>query len=219
MARALAILALAGAGYYAYSQGWLDQPIADLQEAIGSSDFSSASVPGEKAEPEKLTPIAVTPLPKKEPPQTKEEALLDQYAQWVSGYAATQPELAAAIMWQESRGKATAVSSAGALGLMQVMPGTAGDMHANHGYGRLSPDRKTLLTPEGSIYFGTAYMAWLNKVRNGRSWEWYIRAYNGGPAGADRYLGGGKNKENDGYYKAVLGRWNYLRNRNKGEMA
>jgi hypothetical protein len=66
-------------------------------------------------------------------------------------------------------------------GLMQTLLGTARDMYAK-GYRAMGePTADKLKTPETSMYFGAAYKDWLRRNYAGRSPEWYIRAYNGGP--------------------------------------
>lgn len=66
-------------------------------------------------------------------------------------------------------------------GLMQTLTGTAMDMY-NKGYkGAGVPNAQTLKLPEVSMYFGAAYKDWLKRTYAGKSAEWYVRAYNGGP--------------------------------------
>ncbi|MCD9147870.1 lytic transglycosylase domain-containing protein [Pseudophaeobacter flagellatus] len=203
MSRLAILAALGGAGWYAWQSGYLDQYLPP--------EYAYGAVMGQGGSGPTVQPVGFSVST----PGTLEENLLRENWTWVSSYAATEPELAAAIMWQESRGKVRAISSAGARGLMQVMPSTGRDLHDRLGYGRIQPTMANLMTAEGSIYFGTAYMEYLHTIRNGRSWEWYIRAYNGGPGGADKFMGGGKNAENDGYYSKVLRRWNTLRTRSE----
>lgn len=67
------------------------------------------------------------------------------------------------------------------IGLMQTLIGTANDLH-NKGYKAFGkPDAESLKTPIISMYFGAAYLDWLRNNWRGKSQEWYIRAYNGGP--------------------------------------
>lgn len=210
MSKLVGLILLGGAGWYAWDQGYLDQYIPP--EWAKQSDAAAPDDPAltPASAPASLAPIAGL---------TDEENLLRKYDLWVSNYASTQPELAAAIMWQESRGNPRAISRAGARGLMQVMPATAKDLYDRLGYTRMLPTLANLVTEEGSIYFGTAYMEHLSKIRGDRDWEWFIRAYNAGPGGASTIMAGkpysaAAKKENDGYYKAVYARWQKLKNRN-----
>jgi len=95
-----------------------------------------------------------------------------------------------AIMKVESDFNPFAVSSAMAIGLMQVVPSTAGSdvyqyLHGKKGY----PSRKSLLTPSTNITYGTAYLhlldtRFLGGITNQVSREYCIIAgYNGGAGG------------------------------------
>lgn len=84
------------------------------------------------------------------------------------------PYLVAALIRQESRFERDAVSSAGALGLMQLMPATARRLA---GAARLSPSRIT--DPELNIRLGARYLAELLRRFNG-SLEKAVAGYNAG---------------------------------------
>lgn len=79
-----------------------------------------------------------------------------------------------AVMRAESAGDVRAVSSAGAMGLMQVMPETWAELRTRHGLGRDPYD------PRDNILAGTAYLR--------EMWDRYgdvpamLAAYNAGPA-------------------------------------
>ncbi|MBF2735459.1 MAG: lytic transglycosylase domain-containing protein [Betaproteobacteria bacterium AqS2] len=95
------------------------------------------------------------------------------------------PELVYAIIRQESRFNAKAVSSAGARGLMQVMPRTARLVANKHKFTRYSLPRLTLIEPNVTI--GVRYMADLYKNYGGD----FVRlsaAYNAGPTNLRRWL-------------------------------
>lgn len=68
------------------------------------------------------------------------------------------PALARAIAWQESRWTQSAVSSVGALGVMQLMPATAHWLGADVIGRRLDPKRL-----DDNIEGGVAYLAWLTR--------------------------------------------------------
>ena len=87
------------------------------------------------------------------------------------------PSLVAAVIWQESTFDAGAVSTAGARGLMQVMPST-GRLLAR-GLGR--PGRRpNLHDPATSLALGTLYLKQLLDQFDGRV-ERALAAYNAGP--------------------------------------
>ena len=84
------------------------------------------------------------------------------------------PYLVAALIRQESRFERDAVSSAGALGLMQLMPETARRLA---GVRRLSPSR--IQEPEFNVRLGTRYLAELLRGFDG-SVEKAVAGYNAG---------------------------------------
>lgn len=193
MRNLLLLGALGAGGYWAYQNGHLDDLIARLDGLPGQG--------GDALEAEIETKVSM-PMPAG---TSKEEALLRDNFDVVSDWSQSNLKWTAAMMWQESRGRPNAVSSAGALGLMQVMPGTAKDIH-RWGWREFSPDRETLLTVRGSIYFGTAYLEYLSRKNNDR--EWMARAYNAGPGG--QRSDGTWPRETVNYLKAVKGRHTQL---------
>ena len=86
------------------------------------------------------------------------------------------------VMHAESRGRTGAVSHAGAMGLMQIMPGTWTSLTARH---RLGSDP---FDPRANILAGAAYLRAM--------WDRYgdvrlmLAAYNAGPGRADAYAAG-----------------------------
>ncbi|MEP0813158.1 MAG: transglycosylase SLT domain-containing protein [bacterium] len=96
-----------------------------------------------------------------------------------------EPDVIRAIMKKESGFRSDAVSSAGAAGLMQIMPDTASWLIGG-GRARNLGDWKT--NPEANIELGAAYIAHLLKERlAGRSIELVISAYNAGPGNVNSW--------------------------------
>jgi hypothetical protein len=85
------------------------------------------------------------------------------------------------VMRVESGGRPMALSHAGAMGLMQVMPATYGELAARHGLG---PDP---YYPRDNILAGTAY---LREMYDRFGNPAFLAAYNGGPGTLDGYLAG-----------------------------
>lgn len=85
-----------------------------------------------------------------------------------------------AVMRTESAGDMRAISSAGAMGLMQVMPDTWAELRIRHALG------PNPFEPRDNILAGTAYLR--------EMWDRYgnvaamLAAYNAGPARYDEYL-------------------------------
>lgn len=86
-----------------------------------------------------------------------------------------------AVIGKESAGDERAVSSAGALGLMQIMPGTWDELRARWLLGQDPFD------PRDNILAGTAY---LREMHDRFGSPGFLAAYNAGPARYEAYLTG-----------------------------
>ncbi len=106
------------------------------------------------------------------------------------------PTAIAILMTMESGGYAKAASEAGAVGLMQITPPTAGDIAKK--YLKKPVQKYNLLDPRTNIEFGAAYMAHLRDEfgdsSQGPSWDYTMElvaaAYNGGPGTAGKFYDG-----------------------------
>jgi hypothetical protein len=92
------------------------------------------------------------------------------------------------VMRQESGGRANATSHAGAMGLMQVMPGTYRELQARY---NLGPDP---YHPYDSIQAGTAYLREMYELYGNPA---FLAAYNAGPRRLEDYLWGGRGLPNE----------------------
>ncbi|MFC3704332.1 lytic transglycosylase domain-containing protein [Devosia honganensis] len=89
-----------------------------------------------------------------------------------------------AVLRAESAGDVRAVSSAGAMGLMQVMPATWAELRSRYGLGRDPYD------PRDNILAGTAYLREMfDRYGNVAA---MLAAYNAGPGRYDEYLATGR---------------------------
>ena len=86
-----------------------------------------------------------------------------------------------AVMRVESAGDVRAISSAGAMGLMQVMPSTWADLRARHRLGSNPYD------PRDNILAGAAY---LREMHDRYGSPGFLAAYNAGPGRYEEYLEG-----------------------------
>ena len=104
------------------------------------------------------------------------------------------PAVLKSIMKAESSFRTDAVSPKGAIGLMQVMPGTAEEL----GYDASDP--------EENVHAGAAYLSFLmNRYRGKRNGlQLAIAAYNAGPRNVDRHHGIPPFRETRSYVKRVL---------------
>lgn len=100
-----------------------------------------------------------------------------------------------AVIFKESRFKETAVSSKGAIGLMQLMPSTAMWL-----MDKLNIDDYRIESADNNIRLGTYYLSYLMKLMDSDE-EHALLAYNAGPENAKRWINAeGYNKnEMDNY--------------------
>lgn len=94
------------------------------------------------------------------------------------------PFMAAAVIRQESSFKPRALSRAGAMGLMQVMPSTGAGLAAGEGISGW--DRELLFNPEINVHLGTRFLASELRRWDGDPVLAFI-AYNAGPGRARRW--------------------------------
>jgi len=98
--------------------------------------------------------------------------------QMVERYAAqyhVPANLVRAVIYVESNWNPGAVSSAGAVGIMQLMPGTARSLQIDHPFWIYQ-----------NIEGGTAYLAYLYQ-HFGKDWRLALAAYNAGPTVVERH--------------------------------
>lgn len=137
--------------------------------------------------------------------------------QW-SQKRSLNPMLVTALIRQESRFEAAIESSAGAKGLMQVMPDTA-DWIA----GKINLKQYDLTQPDDNINLGTWYLDYTHQEYDSNS-VFAVASYNAGPgkvaewiekygtSDIDRFVEQIPYPETRGYVESVLGNyWNYLR--------
>ena len=175
------LLFLAGCGgAYTYQTGWDGRRGYDGAGDYGYDLNARREAVGYEVQARRSYPA---PGPASDPwgPYIKEAAARFSLPEpWIRG-----------VMRQESGGRQTdasgapVVSSAGAMGLMQVMPGTYDMLRARYGaqYG-LRPDP---FEPRSNILAGTAY---LKEMYDRFGAPGFLAAYNAGPDRVDAYLAG-----------------------------
>ncbi|MEZ5354058.1 MAG: lytic transglycosylase domain-containing protein [Bryobacteraceae bacterium] len=146
-----------------------------------------------------LPPGTAAPAPP--PAYFTPRALSDPTMQLVEKMAAkhgVDPDLVHAVVKQESNYQRRALSSAGAIGLMQLMPGTAKDLNADP------------WDPEENVDAGVRYLKqMLIKYRNHpRQVALALAAYNAGPHAVDRYRGVPPYRETRQYVRKIITNYN-----------
>lgn len=84
-----------------------------------------------------------------------------------------------AVMQVESRNDPSAISPKGAMGLMQIMPGTWNELRARHDLG------EDAFNPRNNILAGAAYLAELHDLYGSPG---FLAAYNAGPGRYEKHL-------------------------------
>jgi soluble lytic murein transglycosylase len=114
-----------------------------------------------------------------------------RYEEIVTGHARNYdlaPHLVAAVIYQESKFDADAVSSSGAVGLMQLLPATAqgiADRTGGSGW-----HERDLLDPELNVRYGSWYLRHLLDKYDDE--ELALAAYNAGQTNVDRWRARGE---------------------------
>lgn len=102
-------------------------------------------------------------------------------------------DLLAAVVWQESRGRADAISPKGAIGMMQLMPATARSIGVDP------------FDPVDNIRGGAAYLR--QQIDRFGSVPLGLAAYNAGPGAVRRYGGIPPFRETQTYVSSILARF------------
>lgn len=108
----------------------------------------------------------------------------DEYVVPESKYYKIEPEFVYSIMREESLFDAKAISWAGARGLMQLMPSTAGAENKKTRY-KFNP--LNLNDPKQNIYLGISHLSWLFTSENASNYIIVAAKYNAGSSRGNRW--------------------------------
>jgi soluble lytic murein transglycosylase-like protein len=124
-------------------------------------------------------------------PRSLDSLQISQLVGQASLSSGTPPGLVRAVLMAESAGDPSAVSLAGAQGLMQLMPGTASSCGAN------------AFDPSENVDCGAGYLKQL-LVRYHGNTVLAVAAYNAGPGAVDKYHGVPPYPETRAYVARVI---------------
>jgi soluble lytic murein transglycosylase len=111
------------------------------------------------------------------------EEVLEALVRRTAAEYGVDPHLAHAVIDCESGGRPDAVSRAGAVGLMQLMPGTARAVAAE--LDLPSPDERDLFDPEVNVRLGVYYLSKMLNLFEDKHLA--LAAYNAGPTNVRRW--------------------------------
>ena len=165
------------------------------KDGVFHVDDTGQPAPRARASPRKVAPAPQAKLPWWE---KRSDAPPDEIDKAAALYN-IPAELVRAVIWAESAGDAAAVSRTGALGLMQLMPQTAGDMYV-----------QDPVDPAQNILGGTRYLRWLANQFGG-DMLLTLAAYNAGPDAVRKYGGVPPFEETRTYCKKVMAYYRQLK--------
>lgn len=113
--------------------------------------------------------------------------------------AGLDPRLVASVVMEESAFNPLAVSSAGARGLLQLMPATGAEIARRVGLKGFTPDQ--LFKPEINLRLGASYLKSL--TQRSRSLPMALAAYNAGAARADRWALPSDDRDGDAFAERI----------------
>ena len=137
-------------------------------------------------------PIPAATLPISSSKNTEHPKGYDEIIKEAANKYDVPEKLIRAVIQQESGYNATAISSAGASGLMQLMPKTALSLGVNN-----------IMDPYDNVMGGTKYLKSMLTKYNGNL-ELTLASYNAGPGNVDKYGGIPPFKETQNYVNKVI---------------
>lgn len=142
-------------------------------------------------------PVTYNPTTASTPSRSANRNAYDHLIRSAAARHGVDPALVKAVVHTESAFNPSARSPVGAMGLMQLMPGTARDMGVSNAW-----------DPAQNIEGGVKYLAWLK--RQFSNLDYVIAAYNAGHGNVKKYGGIPPFRETQNYVKSVKNRYQTL---------
>lgn len=176
-----------------------EQDLLDLRAGKSIMPLEAAPAPisdgyGSKAERDLAALRAGKPIAPQAPaPRAPAASPYEQHIQGAAKQYGVDPNFVRAVIHTESDGNPKARSPVGAMGLMQLMPGTARNLGVQNPY-----------DPRENVYAGTKYIRRLSDMFGG-DMAMVAAAFNAGEGNVKKYGGVPPFKETQGYVPKVLG--------------
>ncbi len=164
--------------------------VVRLYTRDGITELPAAMVTAFEAE-EYTPPAPVQPAAQPQPAQAAGQPSARELLKDAARRAAIPVELVHSVAKAESGLRQDAISNKGAIGIMQLMPGTAAELGAN-------PNDPKQNTEAGAKYLADLLMKYNGDVAKA------LAAYNAGPGAVDRYKGVPPYRETRSYVNRVI---------------
>ena len=163
------------------------QPASGPVSGVASAQTTTAATALSPAQPAPVQPDPAQPLI----PVIQAPAALDQMVRQTAEKHNVDPELVRAVISTESNWNVSALSSKGAQGLMQLVPGTAHQLGVGNAF-----------DPAQNVDAGVRYLGMMLQRYNG-DLKLALAAYNAGPSIVDRFGGVPNYRETRNYVEKV----------------
>jgi soluble lytic murein transglycosylase-like protein len=166
-------------------------------------DIRAEEIASYSTQPDPVPASSVGTSPAATLPPAAPAKSTDQIVHEASVSQGVDSDFIQSVIRQESAGNAHAVSSAGARGLMQLMPGTAEKLGVADSF-----------SPEQNVHGGARYLRELLERYHGDAVK-ALAAYNAGPGAVDRYHGVPPYRETRLYVQRIVRDYNSKKERGR----
>jgi soluble lytic murein transglycosylase-like protein len=167
---------------------------AEVFELAGNGDFVQISRPAWRPEPVTVPDASGAQIVATSQMPTPPAGSVRQHIQQAAAQYGISSDLVDAVAWQESRYNPRARSSAGAIGVMQLMPGTARTLGVTNPH-----------DVRQNVAGGAAYLR-AQLERFGNNVPLALAAYNAGPGAVMKYGGIPPYRETQNYVRQIMRR-------------